>query len=70
MGVMIVHKCKEGEPEYWLPNGETSSGKPVSQQCNRIEIKGMDFWSERKSRGGVKSDDTAFFISVLCLWAS
>ena len=64
---MNLHKYKEVEPEYWLPNGKTGSGEYVSQQWNRIEIKGMGFQSERENKSGVKSDDTTFLVGALFL---
>ena len=67
MGVMNLHKYKEVEPKYWLPNGKTGSGEHVSQQCNRIEIKGMGFQSERENKNRVKSDDTTFLVGALFL---
>ena len=65
MGVMNLHKCKEVEPEYWLPNGKTGLGEHVSQQCNRIEIKGMGFRSERESRSVGSSQMIPPFLLVL-----
>ena len=80
MGVMSHHKCKEGKPEYRLPNRETSSGESLFLS-NVTELKSREWIFGLRGKAEVESSPMIppflllFFLLLLlfcfvCLWES